>query len=140
MFAVCVFFLMIRRPPRSTRTDTLFPYTTLFRSGCVVGRGGLDGPAVALAGLPSQGADGLAGVAPARGCEQDDAGQHHQDGDGDEEGGGGLHVRLPHSSTKSPVFHGKMKLKPGPRKNVQIMTSTAQYVRNIVNKIGRAQV
>src|SRR3546814_7673110 len=27
------FFLMIRRPPRSTRTDTLFPYTTLFRSG-----------------------------------------------------------------------------------------------------------
>src|SRR3546814_6545416 len=28
---------MIRRPPRSTRTDTLFPYTTLFRSG-IVGR------------------------------------------------------------------------------------------------------
>src|SRR3546814_17732991 len=26
------FFLMILRPPRSTRTDTLFPYTTLFRS------------------------------------------------------------------------------------------------------------
>src|SRR3546814_13985435 len=26
------FFLLIRRPPRSTRTDTLFPYTTLFRS------------------------------------------------------------------------------------------------------------
>src|SRR3546814_12941675 len=31
MFSVC-FFIMIRRPPRSTRTDTLFPYTTLFRS------------------------------------------------------------------------------------------------------------
>src|SRR3546814_13672537 len=29
---VGVFFLMIRRPPSSTRTDTLFPYTTLFRS------------------------------------------------------------------------------------------------------------
>src|SRR3546814_250834 len=32
---ICVwlfFFLMIRRPPRSTRTDTLFPYTTLFRT------------------------------------------------------------------------------------------------------------
>src|SRR3546814_18247752 len=28
----CFFFLMIRRPPRSTRTDTPFPYTTLFRS------------------------------------------------------------------------------------------------------------
>src|SRR3546814_1293161 len=27
-----MFLLMIRRPPRSTRTDTLFPYTTLFRS------------------------------------------------------------------------------------------------------------
>src|SRR3546814_14597196 len=36
MFVFCFyhlfFFLMIRRPPRSTRTDTLFPYTTLFRS------------------------------------------------------------------------------------------------------------
>src|SRR3546814_4156846 len=31
------FFLMIRRPPRSTRTDTLFPYTTLFRSGASSG-------------------------------------------------------------------------------------------------------
>src|SRR3546814_2365228 len=29
---VVLFSLMIRRPPRSTRTDTLFPYTTLFRS------------------------------------------------------------------------------------------------------------
>src|SRR3546814_6528748 len=32
MVDVFIFFLMIRRPPRSTRTDTLFPYTTLFRS------------------------------------------------------------------------------------------------------------
>src|SRR3546814_19872101 len=31
-FIIDCFFLMIRRPPRSTRTDTLFPYTTLFRS------------------------------------------------------------------------------------------------------------
>src|SRR3546814_20598441 len=31
-----VVFLMIRPPPRSTLTDTLFPYTTLFRSGCMV--------------------------------------------------------------------------------------------------------
>src|SRR3546814_16745725 len=29
---VILFFLLFRRPPRSTRTDTLFPYTTLFRS------------------------------------------------------------------------------------------------------------
>src|SRR3546814_6258046 len=32
MISYLFFFLMIRRPPRSTRTDTLFPYTTLFRS------------------------------------------------------------------------------------------------------------
>src|SRR3546814_19527112 len=32
MYLCLLFFLMIRRPPRSTRTDTLFPYTTLFRS------------------------------------------------------------------------------------------------------------
>src|SRR3546814_12166583 len=33
-----VFFLMIRRPPRSTRTDTLFPYTTLVRSALATAR------------------------------------------------------------------------------------------------------
>src|SRR3546814_12537757 len=32
VFSILLFFLMLRRPPRSTRTDTLFPYTTLFRS------------------------------------------------------------------------------------------------------------
>src|SRR3546814_21186714 len=37
---------MIRRPPRSTRTDTLFPYTTLFRSRCDLG-GQPDSTAVA---------------------------------------------------------------------------------------------
>src|SRR3546814_19473286 len=39
VFSFLYFFcLMIRRPPRSTRTDTLFPYTTLFRS-CRFARG-----------------------------------------------------------------------------------------------------
>src|SRR3546814_9349580 len=38
---MCMFFLMIRRPPRSTRTDTLFPYTTLFRSGQCSANGGV---------------------------------------------------------------------------------------------------
>src|SRR3546814_10820833 len=41
-FYVFFFFLMIRRPPRSTRTDTLFPYTTLFRSA-TLRRGGSGG-------------------------------------------------------------------------------------------------
>src|SRR3546814_12787940 len=36
------FFLMIRRPPRSTRTDTLFPYTTLFRSNPMVYGGAMN--------------------------------------------------------------------------------------------------
>src|SRR3546814_15367592 len=36
---------MIRRPPRSTRTDTLFPYTTLFRSRRALHRGLRHGPA-----------------------------------------------------------------------------------------------
>src|SRR3546814_17091317 len=40
LYVVC-FFLMIRRPPRSTRTDTLFPYTTLFRA-VAEGRAGAD--------------------------------------------------------------------------------------------------
>src|SRR3546814_3234141 len=39
-----VFFFMIRRPPRSTRTDTLFPYTTLFRSFRVTASRGLEQP------------------------------------------------------------------------------------------------
>src|SRR3546814_13938784 len=49
-FFVCVFFLMIRRPPRSTRTDTLFPYTTLFRS-----EGDVDVVGVALRGRREDG-------------------------------------------------------------------------------------
>src|SRR3546814_15166255 len=36
-YSYILFFLMIRRPPRSTRTDTLFPYTTLFRSNSSTG-------------------------------------------------------------------------------------------------------
>src|SRR3546814_9802523 len=37
-----MFFLMLRRPPRSTRTDTLFPYTTLFRSAGAGGKATAD--------------------------------------------------------------------------------------------------
>src|SRR3546814_10409683 len=46
-------FLMIRRPPRSTRTDTLFPYTTLFRSS------DRDGEIPAFAGMTRQGRRGF---------------------------------------------------------------------------------
>src|SRR3546814_13092672 len=63
---LCVFpffFLMIRRPPRSTRTDTLFPYTTLFRSrdaraagekSARTGGGGSVGACRAVPGLDPQ--------------------------------------------------------------------------------------
>src|SRR3546814_16332723 len=44
------FVLMIRRPPRSTRTDTPFPYTPLFRSEAILGLSGaarvLDAPVI----------------------------------------------------------------------------------------------
>src|SRR3546814_11306246 len=46
---IIVFFLMRRRPPRSTRTDTLFPYTTLFRS--------LEGEAEAFGGRRGAGVE-----------------------------------------------------------------------------------
>src|SRR3546814_14236724 len=42
------FFLMVRRPPRSTRTDTLFPYTTLFLSHVYLGVIGLAAAGVML--------------------------------------------------------------------------------------------
>src|SRR3546814_7018538 len=52
-FFICAFFffLMIRRPPRSTRTDTLFPYTTLFRSGVDHGVAALLETGAAVLGL-----------------------------------------------------------------------------------------
>src|SRR3546814_19961659 len=46
---------MSRRPPRSTRTDTLFPYTTLFRSGMdECANGSYDGVGVELVQLPDR--------------------------------------------------------------------------------------
>src|SRR3546814_19673269 len=66
---------MIRGPPRSTRTDTLFPYPTLFRSGEI---GGVDGPlgqgdATAEGGRFEREA-GLAEMRAARGVGAVDAG------------------------------------------------------------------
>src|SRR3546814_17715366 len=66
---------MIRRPPRSTRTDTLFPYTTLFRSpgqecqgqheveqdGAAAGACHCHGPRLALADAPMAGVQGWGG-------------------------------------------------------------------------------
>src|SRR3546814_11418462 len=71
----CVFFfLMRRRPPRSTRTDTLFPYTTLFRSVEEIG-GRANSVRGAEVGLHDTRAQpeirrrGVEGRAPARGVQ-----------------------------------------------------------------------
>src|SRR3546814_2230026 len=64
---------MIRRPPRSTRTDTLFPYTTLFRSptrlcdGVGQGLGTLDGQTVRIHGSRFDRGDVLPGRTSNRG-------------------------------------------------------------------------
>src|SRR3546814_7696889 len=53
---------MIRRPPRSTRTDTLFPYTTLFRSERPEDRGDSKGRATATSAAPTQSATTEGGI------------------------------------------------------------------------------
>src|SRR3546814_14968574 len=53
------FFLMIRRPPRSTRTDTLFPYTTLFRSPGRARRARLRGGALVDRSRRAAGSEGV---------------------------------------------------------------------------------
>src|SRR3546814_248648 len=85
MYWLCVmFFLMIRRPPRSTRTDTLLPYTTLFRSelgpAFCEDRGDAEGAAASLVPVDArhcgpeslsggEGDGGGAGIA-GRGCSR----------------------------------------------------------------------
>src|SRR3546814_6820367 len=61
---------MIRRPPRSTRTDTLFPYTTLFRSDRV----GSVGPEEASTKVAASisGNDGIKDIPPAIGADDGD--------------------------------------------------------------------
>src|SRR3546814_15533082 len=77
---------MIRRPPRSTRTDTLFPYTTLFRSQILLRPRAGPGRQVRrsrgdLAQYPSHRAAGRVVAADDRGTA-DDAGSGAGDGDG----------------------------------------------------------
>src|SRR3546814_11459606 len=50
-FLLFFFFLMILRPPRSTLTDTLFPYTTLFRSAPVDGHAAIVGQRAIFGGV-----------------------------------------------------------------------------------------
>src|SRR3546814_20114075 len=65
MILFVFFFLMIRRPPRSTRTDTLFPYTTLFRSAA--GAGGVLGQCLGEHPLRPSGGQRCRGACGGRG-------------------------------------------------------------------------
>src|SRR3546814_4092083 len=71
---VFLFFLMIRRPPRSTRTDTLFPYTTLFRSDDGSGQAGSLAPE---AGPERKSDDGHGGPAPRQAKRQSSRSEEH---------------------------------------------------------------
>src|SRR3546814_19510328 len=61
---------MIRRPPRSTRTDTLFPYTTLFRSGRDLVGFELFQPLDALFLLGRIGRNAVDHPCPGKGCDR----------------------------------------------------------------------
>src|SRR3546814_14806775 len=75
IFVCLFFFLMRRRPPRSTRTDTLLPYTTLFRSENLLlvrraeVRVGVDVPAGVVEEVPSVGVCAAHGAVHLRGKE-----------------------------------------------------------------------
>src|SRR3546814_16856034 len=90
---ICLFFcLMIRRPPRSTLTDTLFPYTTLFRSPAPERR--MAAGTVLHRGLFA----GAAALAPLRGGRVSEGGRT---GAGDDDGAPPLRGAF----GNEPVFH-----------------------------------
>src|SRR3546814_20273155 len=75
MYIYLFFFLMIRRPPRSTRTDTLFPYTTLFRSRVVAEHHAADA-AVGIAQQRAGPASAARAAADRGAADADSAGGH----------------------------------------------------------------
>src|SRR3546814_9172960 len=90
---------MIRRPPRSTRTDTLFPYTTLFRSpACPLIRG---------RNLPAHGR-GAGGICVVRSSAKGESGHrpHHP-------GEGSFVQSNPHSSNRRGLPAGDVSPRPG---------------------------
>src|SRR3546814_9113559 len=102
---ICIFcfFLMIRRPPKSTRTDTLFPYTTLFRS--CLRRGGIRSRASAGV-TPPTGFDvaGVGGLAPICGECAGVGGVAPTYGGG--AGVGGVAPTYGHGAAFRPAVHG----------------------------------
>src|SRR3546814_18129690 len=96
------FFLMKRRPPRSTRTDTLFPYTTLFRSVKFETEGGV----TALFGPSGSGKSSIVNMIA--GLLKPDKGRIAIDGDALFDSGTGLNVP-PHKRGIGYVFQEDRK-------------------------------
>src|SRR3546814_19486198 len=86
---LCFFFLMIRLPPRSTLTDTLFPYTTLFRSSQAQRDDGTDRTRAPRPRRRSDRVLGRPGAAGARLCRASPAGR----------------LGIEHGSRQWPVHH-----------------------------------
>src|SRR3546814_20472956 len=106
---------MIRRPPRATRTDTLFPYTTLFRSPAVEGHAVHDRRHAVLA-------DAEEDLAPARllgahhaGAGDRRAGVPGEVGPAADQAGDGLGERLQHLARRLPGGHGVVEPEGGQR-------------------------
>src|SRR3546814_20735165 len=69
--SICFFFLMLRRPPGATRPDTLFPYTTLFRSRRITQQRARDRDPLALPARQPRPAFTEEGIEPLRQCAQE---------------------------------------------------------------------
>src|SRR3546814_15762986 len=112
---------MIRRPPRSTRTDTLFPYTTLFRSAGGCSTGSVPPPSLTdthcLAQLPTE----LVGLRP----------------DPETKEGGARILRPDAALTAVPVEGAALSDKPCPNKPVQVII-VAVLLMWMRGQIGRA--
>src|SRR3546814_12479245 len=118
-----VFFLMIRRPPRSTRTDTLFPYTTLFRSirqrEDGAGQDQADDP-FQLAGRPDYGAQGQCEGGLVQRCGRDRMHPHATGGKAPRimgRGRGSHRDGDAHAGQEAPM-HGAEATRMGDRKSV----------------------
>src|SRR3546814_10079768 len=107
------FFLMMRRPPRSTRTDTLFPYTTLFRSG----PSGQPGGGAGDAGGDHAPADQGVVVEPQAALGPAEAARHvlHEEGEADHQAGDEAAAGLGVAAQEDVDAHHQRKRQRGAR-------------------------
>src|SRR3546814_17861022 len=135
IYFIFFFFLMIRRPPRSTRTDTLFPYTTLFRSAIarrIVVLPAPDGPMSATSSPGAQAKAATMGTgaemrndtsspsataaahAPAQAMDDDDRRDRPQQANKGNRSLGAVVQRLPTAIAPQPRRAGPPRARPAP--------------------------